>query len=159
MTRGEAVLGRSIILREGSYGPVRLRSFKASVKLLSVGAALCLIACTATISSPPLAYTVQGGYDDIASCIYRGAEDTHTFGRDIHLTRLTNPPEIRVAVSSATSRGSVVSLSWEIELFPAGSATRLLVRQAGTLVDSQPFWASFLEPMITRCAGSRPVPA
>ena len=123
-------------------------------------ATLTVLGCTAPINGPPLKYAVQGNYEDIASCLYRYAEDTHTFGRDVHLTRLSSPVEIRVALSSVTSRGGISSLAWEVELFPTGSgSTRLLVRQASTLVNSQPFWETVLEPAITRCAGSRPVPA
>lgn len=117
------------------------------------------IGCTAPINAPPSRYGVQGNYEDIASCLYRSAEDTHTYGRDVHLTRLTNPPEVRVAQSNTTSRSGVSSLAWEVELLPAGpSSTRFRVRQASTLVNSQPFWSTVLEPMIARCAGSKPVP-
>lgn len=127
---------------------------------LLVAATLAVLGCTSPINAPPTRYTVQGNYEDIASCLYRQAEDTHIYGRDVHLTRLTNPAEIRVAVSGVTSRSGIASLAWEVELFPSGpGAARLLVRQAGTLVNAQPFWESMLELGITRCAGSRPVPA
>ena len=128
----------------------------APVLVASIG----LIGCTSPLNAPPSAYLVQGNYEDIASCLYRTIEDTHAFGRDIHLTRLSNPREIRVALSRATSRNAAASLAWEVELLPQErSMVRLLVRQASTLAQAQPFWSSVLEPMITRCAGSRPVPA
>lgn len=123
-------------------------------------ASIGLIGCTSPLNAPPSSYLVQGNYEDIASCLYRTIEDTHTFGRDIHLTHLSNPREIRVALSRATSRSAAASLAWEVELLPQErSVVRLLVRQASTLAQAQPFWSSVLEPMITRCAGSRPVPA
>ena len=123
-------------------------------------AMLTVLGCTSPINAPPVRYSVQGNHEDIASCLYRQAEDTHTYARDVHLTRLSNPAEIRVALSSVTGRSGISSLAWEVELFPSGpGSTSLLVRQASTLVNAQPFWETVLEPAITRCAGSRPVPA
>ena len=119
-----------------------------------------LVGCTSQIKDAATAYVVTGNYDDIASCLYRKAEGSHTFGRDVHLTRLSNPAEIRVAVSLAGNRGGIASLSWEVELLPRDASTvRLLVRQSGTLLESGPFWSSYLEPAITLCAGSPPQPA
>jgi hypothetical protein len=124
--------------------------------LLMLGAMLA--GCTSRIQDPPTAYLVSGNYEDIASCLYRQAEGSHGFGQDVHLVRLSNPPEIRVALSSASPRIGP-SLSWEVELLPqSGSTVRLLVRQAGTLLTSGPFWSSYLEPILTRCAGSVPQP-
>lgn len=124
------------------------------IALVMIGGLLA--GCTSTIKSPPTAYVVDGNYEAIASCLYREAEGRHIPGRDVHLTRLSNPPEVRVASSSTGTRAS---LSWELELLPQSSSTaRLLVRQAGTLVESEPFWSSYLAPAVTRCAGSAPVP-
>lgn len=124
------------------------------IALITLGGLLA--GCTSTIKSPPTAYLVAGNYEAIASCLYREAEGRHIPGRDVHLTRLSNPPEVRVASSSTGSRAS---LSWELELLPQGESTaRLLVRQAGTLIESEPFWSSYLAPAITRCAGSAPTP-
>ena len=118
-----------------------------------------LAGCASSIQSSPLAYSVTGNYEAIASCLYRDVEGAHRFGRDVHLTRLSHPQEIRVAVS-ASSGGTKSSLAWEVELMPQpDSKTRLIVRQASTLVNSQPFWSSYLEPAITRCAASRSEPA
>lgn len=118
-----------------------------------------LLGCTATIKDATSTYRVSGNYEDIASCLYRDAEGRHTPGRDVHLSRLTNPLEARVSVSSDSGRSGILSVSWEAELLPERNGTaRLLVRQAGTLLQSGPFWSSYLEPAITRCAGSAPVP-
>lgn len=137
---------------------LKRRATRTAIPVLA--ASIGLVGCTSPLNAPPSAYLVQGNYEDIASCLYRTIEDTHTFGRDIHLTHLSNPREIRVALSRSTSRNATSSLAWEVELLPQeGSRVRLLVRQASTLVEAQPFWSSVLEPMITRCAGSRPVPA
>lgn len=133
----------------------RVRAGKPGLLILVMLGGL-LAGCTSTIKSPPTTYLVSGNYETIASCMYREAEGRHIPGRDVHLTRLSNPPEVRVASSSTGNRAS---LSWELELLPQGeAATRLLVRQAGTLVQSEPFWSSYLAPAVTRCSGSMPVP-
>lgn len=140
--------------------PLRFRMRAASRAVLAVIAASGLIGCVSPLNQPPAKYVVKGNYEDIASCLYREAEDAHAFGRDVHMTRLSNPPEVRVALWRTTSRGGIASLAWEVELMPNDRSTaRLLVRQASTLVNAQPFWSSVLEPAITRCAGSPPVPA
>ena len=129
-----------------------------------VGAAIALafglVGCTPGIDAVPVAYQIQGNYDDIASCLYRRVEDEHGFRSSVNLTRLSNPPEIRVALTSTAGRARIAQLAWEVKLQPTGAtATRMLVRQMGTLVQARPFWSSVLEPMITQCAGGRPVPA
>ena len=139
---------------------MRLSVRAASHIAVRIIAAASLIGCVSPINEPPARYVVQGNYEDIASCLYRESEDEHVFGRNVQLTRLSNPQEIRLALSRTTGRGGISSLAWEIELTPVDRTTvRLLVRQASTLVDAKPFWSSVLEPAITRCAGSRPVPA
>ena len=145
---------------KGRAWPSILKRRDAQTAIPVLIASIGLIGCTSPLNAPPSAYLVQGNYEDIASCLYRTIEDAHTFGRDIHLTHLSNPREIRVALSRSTSRNAAASLAWEVELLPQErSMVRLLVRQASTLAQAQPFWSSVLEPMITRCAGSRPVPA
>lgn len=125
-----------------------------------VALACGLLGCTPGIDAPPAAYLVQGDYDAIASCLYRRVEDVHGYGRDVHLTRLSDPPEIRVALSRESARGGVSQLAWEVEFRPAGAAaTRMLVRQAAPPLRARPFWSSVLEPLIARCAGNGPVPA
>ena len=145
---------------KGRAWPGVLKRRATRTAIPGLAASIGLIGCTSPLNAPPSAFMVQGNYEDIASCLYRTIEDTHAFGRDIHLTHLSNPREIRVALSRATSRNAAASLAWEVELLPQERSTvRLLVRQASTLAQAQPFWSSVLEPMITRCAGSRPVPA
>lgn len=153
---------RTLVRNRERQGPftIQFRMRAAGRAAVAMIAASGLIGCVSPINQPPARYVVQGNYEDIASCLYREAEGVHALGRDVHLTRLSNPQEIRVALLRTTSRGGIAWLAWEIELMPHDRSTaRLLVRQASTLVDAQPFWSSVLEPAITRCAGSRPVPA
>lgn len=147
------------IRRVWEQSPYRARVGKPGpIVFLMLGGLLA--GCTSTIKDATATYRISGNYEDVASCVYRDAEGRHQPGRDVHLTRLTNPPEIRVAVASDSSgRSGILALSWEVEFLPESKTTaRLIVRQAGTLIQSGPFWSNYLEPALTRCAGSAPVP-
>lgn len=102
-------------------------------------AMLTVLGCTSPINAPPVRYSVQGNHEDIASCLYRQAEDTHTYGRDVHLTRLSNPTEIRVVERHKPQRHCLVGVgsravpSWPGIDQPAGAAGQHLVERAAVL--------------------------
>ena len=89
--------------------------------------------CTPGIDAVPTAYLVQANCDRIASCIYRQGKNKRGCG----YCNSINLPKICVALASTTGRTRVTQLAWEVDLHPA-TATRMLVRQMGILVEARP---------------------
>ena len=126
------------------------------LRVVVIPVTLSLGGCFARGNMPVDVYFVQGDYQRLPDCIYRAFQDDRSliFAQP-QITRLDNPPEVRV---TAVPAGSISG--WEVAFTPGtNSRVRIESREIANIWGTRPAWHDVIDPAIVKCTGYEPMRA